>query len=47
MAHDLPRHTDRTAAAGRREMPVQLSRLLDAHKIVIGECASWQSGQKI
>ena len=39
MAHDIA-ETTRIARPprGREEVPVQLSRLLDAHKIVIGEC---------
>src|ERR1700693_2076583 len=39
MAHDIA-ETTRIARPprGREEVPVQLSRLLDAHKIIIGQC---------
>ncbi len=39
MAHDIA-ETSRIARPprGREEVPVQLSRLLDAHKIIIGQC---------
>ena len=30
---------------GREEVPVQLSRLLDAHQIIIGKPASWRVGR--
>ncbi len=31
-------HAHRASAAGRKEVPVQISRLLDAHQIIIGHC---------
>src|SRR5467141_5478823 len=39
MAHDIAETTRiERPPRGREEVPVQLSRLLDAHKIIIGEC---------
>jgi starvation-inducible DNA-binding protein len=39
MAADVAETTQiERAPRGREEVPVQLSRLLDAHKIIIGEC---------
>jgi len=39
MAHDVAETTRiERPPRGREEVPVQLSRLLDAHKVIIGEC---------
>src|SRR6476620_11501173 len=39
MAHDIAETTRiERPPRGREEVPVQLSRLLDAHKIIIGQC---------
>jgi starvation-inducible DNA-binding protein len=39
MAHDIAETTQiERPPRGREEVPVQISRLLDAHKIIIGEC---------
>jgi starvation-inducible DNA-binding protein len=39
MAHDVAELTQiERPPRGREEVPVQLSRLLDAHKVIIGEC---------
>src|SRR6202142_93188 len=39
MAHDIAETTQiERPPRGREEVPVQLSRLLDAHKIIIGQC---------
>ncbi len=39
MAHDIAETTQiERPPRGREEVPVQISRLLDAHKILIGEC---------
>ena len=39
MAHDIAETTQiERPPRGREEVPVQISRLLDAHKIIIGQC---------
>ena len=39
MAHDVAEMTQiERPPRGREEVPVQLSRLLDAHKVIIGQC---------
>lgn len=39
MAHDIAETTQiERPPRGREEVPVQLSRLLDAHQVIIGEC---------
>jgi starvation-inducible DNA-binding protein len=39
MAHDIAETTKiERPPRGREEVPVQISRLLDAHQIIIGEC---------
>jgi starvation-inducible DNA-binding protein len=39
MAHDIAETTKiERPPRGREEVPVQISRLLDAHQVIIGEC---------
>ena len=39
MAHDVAETTQiERPPRGREEVPVQISRLLDAHKLIIGQC---------